>query len=593
MPKPVTFEEALERFADRDDIILCEDGWNGWKVKSKFFDKILNEEWWAVPHSVHQGNRVPLKRKGDKAKKTNLKKYGVESYTQTDEYKEKSKKTNLKKYGVEYNQQNKQVKEKTKATFLKKYGSTSYLQTDDYKEKSKKTNLQKYGVEYYTQTKEIQEHIKNACIEKFGVEYPSQSDIVKAKKEETCLKKWGHKSYLSSKLHRENIKEYYLEKYGVEHFSKTDEYKEKYKQTCLEKYGVENSFAFEEFKKKSKQTCLEKYGYENAMQSFAVKSLLTNRFIKDTEEHVRNWLNNLPEPKPSYITVSKYFGNREVSLEELENFVSAYKANKTSLELRMEEMLGIKHFNCQPNKDLKYKPDFKLTETIFANIDGLYWHSELNRINNYHFQMRKDFEDNGLRIFQFYQNELLHTPNIIKSIVENSMGLTNRKIFARKCSLSQVNSKDANEFLGENHLMGTTKAKHVGLYFEGELVSLMSYKVFKDVLKIERFCSKANMVVIGSFSKLLKNIESQVKNISEVHNWVDLRYGNGLHLKDKGFELARETLGWKWTDGYHTFNRLACRANMDERRLTESQHANEKGWYKIYDAGQRLWIKKF
>jgi len=63
-------------------------------------------------------------------------------------------------------------------------------------------------------------------------------------------------------------------------------------------------------------------------------------------------------------------------------------------------------------------------------------------------------------------------------------------------------------------------------------------------------------------------------------------------LLNKGFEETREALGWKWTDGTNTFNRLKCRANMDKRGLRQAEHAKELGWYKIYDAGQRLYVKK-
>ena len=32
-------------------------------------------------------------------------------------------------------------------------------------------------------------------------------------------------------------------------------------------------------------------------------------------------------------------------------------------------------------------------------------------------------------------------------------------------------------------------------------------------------------------------------------------------------------------------------ANMDDRKLTEKEHAIELGWVKIYDAGQRLYVR--
>jgi hypothetical protein len=638
MPKKITFQEALERFEHRDDIILCEDGWNGWSKKSKFYDKVLNKEWLAIPESVYQGNRVPSERKGDIARKTNLEKYGVENYAQTDECKEKIKKTSLEKYGVENYAQTEEYRKKFIETHLNRYGVEHYSQTEEFKAKANKTSLEKYGVEYYSQTEEYKEKIKKTSLEKYGVEYYSQTDECKEKSKNTNLEKYGvehysqteeyKKSFTETNLNRYGVEnyaqtdeykekskqtnlekygvEYYsqteeykekkrktsLEKYGVEHYTQTEEYREKSKHTNLEKYGVENYAKTEECKEKARKTSLEKYGVENYAQLNSFRHISSNRFIKETGEHLREWLSKQPVPKPSYHNLAKYFGNQEIYLSELETFISNYKDNKTSLEVLFENLMNVKHFNAKPNLTINYRPDFNLSENVFVNVDGLYWHSEINRDRDYHFEMRKDFETNNIRLFQFHENEIRNKPDIVRSILNNSLGQIETKIFARKCELKKVSHKDAILFLSQNHLMGSTLAMHIGLYFEDELVSLMSYKVKKnDTLKIERFCSKINTSVVGGFSKLLTYLEKNIDNINEIHNWVDLRYGTGNHLKSKGFVKIKETLGWKWTDGKETYNRLACRANMDERKLTESQHAEEKKWFKIYDAGQRLFIK--
>jgi hypothetical protein len=59
-----------------------------------------------------------------------------------------------------------------------------------------------------------------------------------------------------------------------------------------------------------------------------------------------------------------------------------------------------------------------------------------------------------------------------------------------------------------------------------------------------------------------------------------------------GYSLINITEGWGWTDYKTTFNRLYCRANMDDRKLTEKQHAEELGLCRIYDAGQAKYVKK-
>jgi hypothetical protein len=92
-------------------------------------------------------------------------------------------------------------------------------------------------------------------------------------------------------------------------------------------------------------------------------------------------------------------------------------------------------------------------------------------------------------------------------------------------------------------------------------------------------------VVVGGYSKLLK-YAIKTFDIDKIYTFVDLRYGDVASLKDMGFVHVGTTLGWKWTDYDKTYNRLFCKANMDERKLTQKEYAKELGLVKIYDAGQ-------
>jgi len=248
-----------------------------------------------------------------------------------------------------------------------------------------------------------------------------------------------------------------------------------------------------------------------------------------------------------------------------------------------------KYFNLDDYPNLKYKPDFKLSDKCAINVDGLYWHSEVHSKKKYHFDMRKDYESLGLRVFQFRGDEINYKLNIVNSIVNNYLG-NSEKVYARKTKVKGINHDLAKRFLKSNHLMGSTKAKHIGLFYRDELIMIFSYKMYKESMKVERLCSKAGTMVVGGFSKLLKFAERK-HNPRKIKYWVDLRYGTGSYLTKFGFVHQRDTLGWKWTNFEKTYNRLKCRANMDERKLSEKEHAEELGWYRIYDAGQRLYIK--
>jgi hypothetical protein len=115
--------------------------------------------------------------KGHLIKKTNLKKYGVESTLQLNSVKEKSKKTMIDKYGIDHYSKS----DKFKNNVIDKYGVKSTLQLNSVKEKSKKTIIDKYGVDHYSKSKDFSDKIKKANIKKHGVDHYSKTISFKEK----------------------------------------------------------------------------------------------------------------------------------------------------------------------------------------------------------------------------------------------------------------------------------------------------------------------------------------------------------------------------------------------------------------------------
>lgn len=106
--------------------------WNrGYK---KFCSKKCQNEYVASnPERIKKANKTTKER--------NKKKYGVDWYTQTNEFKEKSGKTNLEIHGDKnYNNMN-----KNRETCLKRYNVDSPLKAEFVKDKIAKTNIKKYG----------------------------------------------------------------------------------------------------------------------------------------------------------------------------------------------------------------------------------------------------------------------------------------------------------------------------------------------------------------------------------------------------------------------------------------------------------------
>jgi len=359
-------------------------------------------------------------------------------------------------------------------------------------------------------------------------------------------------------------------KYGGVHFNSTKEVIDKKNKTILNKYGHKSYFRSKAYKEREDRKNTILYGktaYEWA-QEYNITNIIVYRWIYSHKNHTK---------------------------EEFVNFLKTYEPGITNIENILKNKLSIelhnKYFDLERYPNLRYKPDFKLNNKLAINVDGLYWHSELVKDDKYyHFHMRKAYEDLGLKILQFREDEVNYKLDILESMINNQL-FKSKKIHGRKTNICTINQKDADQFLTENHLMGRIKARHIGLKINDKLIMMISYKVSNNILKIERTVSKNNHIVMGGFSKLLKHLEGSLESINEIHYWVDLRYGTGNFLKQIGFIHSHDILGWKWTDLNKTYNRLHCRANMDIRKISQKEHAKELGLVKIYDAGQRLWIK--
>jgi hypothetical protein len=479
----------------------------------------------------------------------------------------------------------------------------------------KKTNLEKYGDEFQSRTEATRLKIKNTFITNYGVDNPRKDSLLKEKMKQTKKLRYGeHQEVLVEKRKATMLERYgteislavpefqqkkldtMLERFGVAHALQNDASKSKLKKTCLERFGVENPLLVSETQQKARDTLFSRYGVTNPSQS---KELINAPKLSNGEL-VSDKYREYGVPSS---TASKVY--REYGEEAFLDYCRRYDTPHSSLELRTLSLLkelvpDLEIYNKGPLEgvDVRCRPDFRIEKNgkvLYINVDGLYHHSEVGKSTkgnkNYHLTLRESFESSRIRIMQFREDEIRDKSDIVKSIVANYFGSSTR-VGARVCELRRVNSAQASLFFEENHLMGQLKAANsVGLFYKDELIQCLSYRMYESKIEIARFCSKLNTNVSGGFSKLVSYLTKKAKGRLIV-SFCDLRYANGISYIKTGFELEGTTLGWNWTDCKNTFNRLKCRANMDDRNLTQAQHAKEFRWIKIYDAGQAKFVLK-
>lgn len=539
----------------------------------------------------------------------------------------KMKSNNLSKHGVENAFQRKDVKNKIKETVREKYGVDSWVQSKEFKEKSKTTNLEKYGVVNPMDSPELRQRQQDAVKAKYGVDNVSKVKKFQEKRKETCLVKFGNEFFMSSDIGRKSLNEGVMKKYGVENVFQSEEIKDKIKEsnqlkynvdypmqsqeireksriTNLEKYGFSYASQSEEVKYKIRETSLEKYGFEHATQSQLVKdaTIKTNY-----EKYGVKFATQLPEIQDKILNtkikkgIIKVFDGK--SMEQIAkekdipystfvknvrthgiDFAMSMEPHENVLEKQMSNILDSIPINYTEHNIInKRKTDFVIEDKkIIVEVNGNFWHSDCVLDKKYHQIKRQNYLDAGYRTLFFMENEVENKSNIVKSILCNTLGIS-QKIFARKCDKSIVDKKTGNQFLQDNHLMGKGSGIMYGLFYNNELISILQVKSKKGSdYEISRFCSKLNYSIVGGFSSLLSFFEKEI-NPDSVKTYIDLRYGNGIYLPKFGFKYEKEFLSFKWTNGAEVFNRMKFPKNS----------GYEKGLYKIWDCGQAKYVKTY
>lgn len=242
------------------------------------------------------------------------------------------------------------------------------------------------------------------------------------------------------------------------------------------------------------------------------------------------------------------------------------------------------------------------SHNLAIEYNGLYWHSEEFLDNDYHLNKTKLCEEKNIQLIHIFEDEWELKKDIVKSRLKNILGLTQDKIYARKCQIKEVSSKESKEFLDKNHIQGNTKASiKYGLYHKNELVCLMTFgirpMINKTSLELIRFCNKLDITVIGGADKLLQYF---IKNHQpkEIISYADRRWSQGGLYEKLGFEFVYNTnINFYYLINKKRLNRLNFQKhkiikNENDKNKTASQIMLEQGIYKIYDCGNKKYVLK-
>jgi len=203
-----------------------------------------------------------------------------------------------------------------------------------------------------------------------------------------------------------------------------------------------------------------------------------------------------------------------------------------------------------PNKEIDiFFPDYNFG----IEFDGDYWHSypspgikspsDLMKKQKY---KTKYINENypEVQLFTIREHEWIEKKDIWISIIKNKFK-SNKRIFARKCVIKEIDTKTAKDFIDNNHLQGYSNSSiKIGLYYnDDEIVSVMTFgrsRFNEDSLELIRYSTKREINVVGGASKLFKYFIRKYSP-KKIISYADLRYSKGNLYEMLGFQKISET----------------------------------------------------
>lgn len=244
------------------------------------------------------------------------------------------------------------------------------------------------------------------------------------------------------------------------------------------------------------------------------------------------------------------------------------------------------------------------THRLAIELNGLHWHSTINSTNEArmrHVSKSQKCSEQGIELWHITDEQWHTKKDILKSMLLNKIGLASTKVYARKCLLKEVSSKEAKVFFNDNHIQGQAAASiYYGLYYNEDMVMCLSFGKARYnsnyVYELIRSATKKGFSVAGGFSRILKHF--QKNHEGSLVSYADRSYSTGKVYEKNGFKLASVSEpGYFWTKSGKSYNRvkfqkhkLAGLLKDFDSNLSESENMYRNGYKKYWDCGQLVYV---
>lgn len=459
--------------------------------------------------------------------------------------------------------------------------------------KRRETCLTRYGVENLFSFPKCKEKIRETMVKKYGVEHPIQNQNIKNRISETNLKKYG----VINPFQNKNIIKSFV---GKKDYAKIQS---KIKNTVKARYGVISTLCLSKCKnqmlnKRRDSIVFEVFHGDRLQQK--VIPLFEEKEYKDVATNYEwkcntcktNFFDSLDDGRiPRCPVCYPYIIDSQYEYEILDFLKSIYNGDIIHGDRKI--------LNGQ-ELDI-YLPQEKLA----IEFDGLYYHSEIcgGKNKNYHLLKTENCHKQNIKLIHIFEDEWRKNKTIVKDRLKNLLHKTNVRVFARKCDIRQISSKESNDFLEQNHLQGKDNSSvQIGLFNNGHLVSIMTFGRLRIALgashqkrtwEMYRFCCENDLIVVGGAGKLLNYFIVNYKP-NHIISYADKRWYFGSLYTKIGFKKVSESPpNYFYTkDHYKRYHRFSFRKNILSSKLlkfnltlSEWENMKNNGWDRIWDCG--------
>ena len=544
--------------------------------------------------------------------RVNMQKYGVKSTFQLPEVKEKVKETLQKEYGVDNVLKVKKVRDRAKDTLEKKYGVRNCMQSEEIRERARATWKRNYGVDNPNKCEEVMQKRKKTLQETYGVDNPMKNPEFAKKQRDSKASGFRARTGIGSlsEIPREELERLYIREnrsakeladmFGRDVFSILG---------LMSENGIHKDRSLSEVHRK--ETSVLKYGTpfpvslngkNKEVLAEALKSRMGESYPVDMvldKDAFASFLESMD--KPHTITeIAELMGvSYTVAIDVVKKFELRdhpkilYLSSSSSQEREIGSWIESLGFSVQRNvRDAipKYEIDIYISEKkLGIEFNGNYWHGEQCRERKYHQEKSLLGRENGIFIYHIFEYEWENEEmqEKIKRHLLSILGIGDRVLYARDCEVREVPIAQKSDFLNRNHLQGDDRSSvRYGLYYEGELVSIMTFGRprfnQKYQWEIHRYCVKSGIRIVGGASRLFKHFLDATEG--SVVSYSDFAKMSGNLYKTLGFSrVGLSKPSYVWCRGKETLSRFQTQMKDEAKTM------HERGYFRVYDCGNEVW----